>query len=299
MAGKRVQYQIVGRYLNGTEVTGYHLQSIDTGKAGKYTREQVCYLVGRDQVTNCTGQIYQDKVLLRGKGISLEDLPAVNEKGNTKNMDKVPKKSTVEQAIERFRIVGSLKDGRNTVGYVIQNAGGGTAKITRDQTIELISQGKIANARVQNYNGKVLIRGVGCSLDELPSQQINGQAGNKRTPAANKTAESKPTASKSATSTNSEERVPFRLKEIVLTISNELKKRGHTVTAVNKVSGDGKTKLWAEILYDQCELDVMLDNGHIRSTCEDDNGHEIFVRDGKYTTPAEMKQAIIDVVNAA
>jgi hypothetical protein len=37
MAAKRVQYQIVGRYLNGTEVVGYHLQSIETGKAGKYT----------------------------------------------------------------------------------------------------------------------------------------------------------------------------------------------------------------------------------------------------------------------
>ena len=201
MAGKRVQYQIIGRYLNGTEVVGYHLQSIDTGKAGRYTREQVCYLVGRDQVTNCTGQIYQDKVLLRGKGISLEDLPAVNEKGNTKNIDKVPKKSTVEQAIEQFRIVGVFKDGRNTVGYIIQNAGGGTAKITRDQAIGLISHGKIANARVQNYNGKVLIRGAGCNLDELPSQQINGQAGNKKAPAAN-TANTESNVNKPAASSN-------------------------------------------------------------------------------------------------
>lgn len=52
MANK-IQYSIVGRYMNGTEVTGYHLQSIETGKAGKFTREQVIFLVGRGQVTNC------------------------------------------------------------------------------------------------------------------------------------------------------------------------------------------------------------------------------------------------------
>ena len=82
-------------------------------------------------------------------------------------------------------------------------------------------------------------------------------------------------------------------------MANGLKKSGHNVTAINKVSGDEKTKLWAEILYDQYELDVMLDNGNIRTTCQDENEHEVFTGEGKYTTPAEMKQSILDVVNAA
>ena len=91
MAAKRTEYQIVGRYMNGSEVTGYHLQSIEQGKSGRYTREQVVYLVGRGQVTNCTGQIYQDKVILRGNGMSLDDLPVKYEDGDTRNMDKVGK----------------------------------------------------------------------------------------------------------------------------------------------------------------------------------------------------------------
>lgn len=175
MANK-IEYQIVGRYMDGPEVTGYHLQSIETGKSGRYSNEQVYYLVGREQVTNCTGQIYQDKVLLRGKGISLNDLPVINEDGNIKNTDnigKVRRGTSATDAINQFMIVKIIKQGRNTVGYVIQNAGGGTKKVNRQQILELAQQGKIGNARVQNYQGKILLRGVNVNLDELPIEMIN------------------------------------------------------------------------------------------------------------------------------
>ena len=43
--------------MDGKEVTGYHLHSMETGKSGRYSRDQVAYLVGRGQVTNCEGQI--------------------------------------------------------------------------------------------------------------------------------------------------------------------------------------------------------------------------------------------------
>lgn len=175
MANK-IEYQIVGRYMDGPEVTGYHLQSIETGKSGRYSNEQVYYLVGREQVTNCTGQIYQDKVLLRGKGISLNDLPVINEDGNIKNTDnigKVRRGTSATDAINQFMIVKLIKQGRNTVGYVIQNAGGGTKKVNRQQILGLAQQGKIGNARVQNYQGKILLRGVNVNLDELPIEMIN------------------------------------------------------------------------------------------------------------------------------
>lgn len=176
MAAKRVQYQIVGRYMDGKEVTGYHLQSIETGKSGRYTKEQVIYLVGRDQVTNCTGQIYQDKVLLRGNGMSFEDLPIQQENGtlkNTESIGKVRRGTEAADAMNQFMIIGTVKDGRNTVGYIVRNAGNGTNRVRRDQVIELATAGKIGNARVQTYNGKLLLRGVGCNLDELPVELVN------------------------------------------------------------------------------------------------------------------------------
>lgn len=175
MGAKRTEYQIVGSYMDGKEVTAYHLQSIETGKAGRYSREQVAYLVGRDQITNCVGQIYQDKLLLRGKGMSLEDLPVQQEDGTLKrtdNIGKVRRGTSAADAMEQWMIVGTIKSGKNTVGYVVQNAGCGIKRVKRQQVIELARAGKIGNARVQMYNGNELLRGVNVNLDELPSETV-------------------------------------------------------------------------------------------------------------------------------
>lgn len=171
----RTMYTIVGRYMDGKEVTGYHLQSIETGKAGKYTKEQVIYLVGRDQITNCTGQIYQDKVILRGNGMSLDNLPVQFESGKIKNTEqqgKIRRNEHIGQTMEKLLIIGAIKRGKFTVGYVLRNAGGATKDISRDDLIKLAQEGKIGNARVQNYDGKILLRGINCNLDTLPIKQI-------------------------------------------------------------------------------------------------------------------------------
>lgn len=175
MGSKRTQYQIVGRYMDGKEVTGYHLQSLDTGKSGKYNKEQVCFLVGRDQVTNCEGQIYQDKVLLRGKGISLDDLPVQQENGSlsrTDSIGKVRRGTSAEDAMTQVVIVGSVVRGRNVLGYVIQNAGGGKTRIERDKLLELARAGRVGNARVQMYQGRMILKGVGVDLSQLPKEEI-------------------------------------------------------------------------------------------------------------------------------
>lgn len=162
--------------MDGTEVTGYHLQSIDSGKAGKYTRDQVCYLVGRGQVTNCTGQLYKEKVLLRGNGMSLEDLPVQQEDGTLRNAEKLGKtsKNSTVNMMEKFTIIGTIKQGRSVVGYLVQNSGMATKKLQREQVIELARNGAITNAKVQNYNGKVLLRGSNCDLGSLPTEYIEG-----------------------------------------------------------------------------------------------------------------------------
>lgn len=175
MGAQRVEYQIVGRYMSGKEVTAYHLQSISTGKGGRYTREQVAYLVGREQITNCIAQIYKDKLLLRGKGINLDDLPVKQER---KDIDPQEHRSEADgrtQTMGKLLLVKAIKSGRNTVGYVVQNDGCGAKRFKRQQVIELAKAGKIANARVQNYNGKELLRGFGCNLDQLPAEIIGEQ----------------------------------------------------------------------------------------------------------------------------
>lgn len=184
MAGRRVQYQIVGRYMDGTSVTGYQMQSIETGKSGKFTREQAAFLVGRGQVTNCDASIYQDKIIFKGIGVSLESLPIIRD-GKVSNTDRighVRRDVTPEQAVNQLMISGVIVSGRNTVGYVIRNAGGQEKKIKREDCLKLASQNRLGNARIQNYNGKVILRGVGVNLNELPVINIGkenqaGQAG--------------------------------------------------------------------------------------------------------------------------
>jgi hypothetical protein len=175
MGAKRTEYQIVGRYMDGKEVTAYHLQSLETGKAGRYTREQVAYLVGRGQITNCTGQIFKDKLLLRGEGISLEELPVQQENGELKNADnlgKIRRGTDAASALTQVMIIGVLIRGRNVLGYVVQNAGGGRTNIERNKLLELARDGKVGNARVQLYQGKPILKGVGVDLTTLPRQEV-------------------------------------------------------------------------------------------------------------------------------
>lgn len=171
----RLQYQIVGRYMDRTEVVAYHLQCLSNGKSVKLSKEQVAFLVGRGQVTNCQGQIYQDKLLLRGVGVSLDSLPTkqVNREGsaikNTSSIGKVRNGTSAGDAMSQVMIVQFIVDGKRTIGAVLQNSGGGTAKVDRNKLIELASAGRIGNARVQKSNDRVILRGVNCDLRNMPT----------------------------------------------------------------------------------------------------------------------------------
>ncbi len=176
MAAPRVQWQIVGRYMSGTEVTGYHLQSIETGKSGRFTRAQVCYLVGRNQITNCTGSLAKDGVILTGRGMNLASLPSVQENNgklkNTGEGGRVKRGTSNGAAMEQFTLISSIKAGNRVLGYGVKNYGGAIKKLQLSVVLKLAQSGKINNARLQMWNGKPLLRGVGCNLNSLPVEKI-------------------------------------------------------------------------------------------------------------------------------
>lgn len=169
--------QIVGRYMDGTSVVGYHVQNLESGKSHRYTKEQIIYLVGRGVITNCTAQIYKDKVLLRGVGMSLENLPVQKSDGSlsrTDNIGKVRKGTSAADAMQQVMIVGSVVRGNHTVGYTIQNAAGYTKQIDRGSALALAKAGKIGNARYQESNGRAILRSNGVTnLAALPSVSID------------------------------------------------------------------------------------------------------------------------------
>lgn len=176
MTGKRAEYQVVGRYMNGKEVEGYHIQSLESGRSMKINKNQMAYLVGRGQITNCEGQLYKDKVLYRGVGISLDDLPVKQLDGGLSRTDAVGhirRGDTAEDAMTKLMIIGSVARGRIVESYIVKNAGGATATLPKKEIVDLARQGKIGNARVQMYNGTELLRGVGVNLNELPCKRLD------------------------------------------------------------------------------------------------------------------------------
>lgn len=240
MAAK-VFYAIIGRYMNGKEVTGYQLQD-EGGKSKRYTKEQVYFLVGKGAVTNCSGQIYEDKVILKGKGINLNDLPIADEKSgsikNTEVVGKVRKGKTSTDVMNQCIIVGRLEANGRTVGYTVKNAGGATRKLKREDVLTLAKNGGIGNARVQMYKGKPLLRGVGINLNDLPSEEMQTKAKTQATAPdktqapAKKTSEKKEAPKKKEPTT--EEIQAKKLKEA----AKSLKEKVNKIVGVKVVDED-------------------------------------------------------------
>ena len=231
----KVSYSIVGRYMNGKEVTGYQIQSTK-GESKRVTREQLCLLVGRGDITNCTGQVYKKKVILKGKGININDLPIVDEKNSkVKNTDKigaVKKGTSNTDAVNQLMIVRKIVSGGKPVGYVLRNAGGAERKIKRDEVVTLAKDGGIGNARVQMYKGKPLLRGVGVNLNDLPSEEMQTKAKTQATTPAKKHAEKKEAPKKKEPTT--EEIQAKKLKEA----AKSLKEKVNKITGVKVVDED-------------------------------------------------------------
>lgn len=177
---RKAIYQMVGRYLDGNRVSGYHLQSLDTGKAGRYSKEQVYFLIGRDQISNCEGRLGPEgSVQINGVGMRIQDLPTRQEDGrltNTESIGRVRKQETADDIMNKLRIIAQVPDGRRIAGYWLENAGHGKILKSREEVIEMAKINMISNARVQNYNGKVLLRAKpGSDLNSLPAVDVHGR----------------------------------------------------------------------------------------------------------------------------
>lgn len=168
-----MKYSVVGRYMQGSEVTGYHLVGEDGVTQHKVTKDQLILLIDRGIILNCRMQMLQGKPLLRGKGINIGELPVFDEKtGQIKRMENAPTvrtKGNTAATLGQIHIIGRITKGVSVVGYVTRDNGGIERNMSRDKVIELAAQKMIANATVQKYNGKYLLRGAGVSLEELPS----------------------------------------------------------------------------------------------------------------------------------
>lgn len=176
------KYIVTGRYMNGTEVSGYHLVTNSGDEHKKVTREQFIFMLGKGLIANCTGQVYGNQVIIRGTNISIGDLPIVDDKtGKVRKPDDKtnvrPKKGEMLQILDQLTLTGRLMFGRDNVGFEVKNHGGQVRRLPREEVIKLADEKLISNATVQNLNenGKVrkILRGAGIDLRDLATIQVD------------------------------------------------------------------------------------------------------------------------------
>lgn len=187
----RTKYIIKGKYTDGARTLGWHLTSTDEHRSGRYSKEQVAFLAGKGVIENCDGlgiRGYEDDpedgvkvakgIYFKGKDCDLTTLPVFDMSGkfrNTESVGHIRKDDTVESVMKKVLLVGVCKKGKKVVtGYICKNSAGKTMFVPRDVVLTKAKEGLIGNARVQNYNGKVLLRGVDINLTELPLMSEDG-----------------------------------------------------------------------------------------------------------------------------
>lgn len=177
-------FRVTGRYMTGTEVTGYHLINLTNGASLIANRERAIAMVGRGQVENMRIQYNGDDVQLRGKGINLTKLPVYDMKSNSIRGQNNAEPQKQKNGLGRFTIVKRVMYKTACVGYVLTDASGKEVNISREKVQDMAIKGLIKNADAQRYtptgqtNSTIVIRGVGCDLKSLPVVVIdkNGES---------------------------------------------------------------------------------------------------------------------------
>lgn len=150
---------VVGRYMNGNEVVGYHLNG-NGMQGGRVSKEQLYSLIQKGAIENCTAQVYNGKVLFRGKdGMKLSDLPVFDEKSGTyKNVNSDIRGKRADGNLGKYIVVERLMNGNDLCAVAVKDSVGTKRIISIDIYNKLLENGSILNVKTQKNNGETLYR---------------------------------------------------------------------------------------------------------------------------------------------
>lgn len=162
---RNLKCKIITRYMDGVKVIGYGL--IDNlGNHHVMAKDTVEQIALTKQIVNCTAQRYRDTIVMKGINCKLIDLPVIEvSSGKIRGEDDNNKKKIMKNQIT---LIGRITKGKTTVGYVVKTTNGEEKKLSRNKVLVLARQGKISNARAQLYGERLILRGVGFELTQLP-----------------------------------------------------------------------------------------------------------------------------------
>lgn len=169
------QLKVVGRYMDGSKIVGYHVSGANGG-GDRVTTEQLYSLIKKGQIQNVTAQLYNGKPLFRGAdGFKMSDLPVYDiKKGEYKNTSGDIRGKKDNGSLGKLTAKVRLMVG-NTLVAVVCTDGSNTERVVPKRKFEeLAFNGNIYNAKAQTYKGKLLIRYA--SGSEIPSIELFGSA---------------------------------------------------------------------------------------------------------------------------
>lgn len=141
-----MRYRILARCVKGTNVLGYKI--IDSsGEIKLLDKDKVEELALNKQIDNCSAQLVNGKVYLKGINCQLRNLPSIKI-GKTNN----------KEISNKYEIVARIDDGKSNIGYRVKDCNGKIYDLSRDIIINLARDGKIINARAQLSNGNMVLR---------------------------------------------------------------------------------------------------------------------------------------------
>lgn len=159
------KYEIVGRITNSTSVVAYMLSDKQTGQLIPMEKGMVEQLALSKNIYNCTAQLYNNLVNLKGINCQLSKLPKYDINGTLLDDEK-----TKSKIVADIKIVGKIQNGKSITHYVviILNNPTKTYTIDKERIKELALNGRIINAKCQMNNGETLLRGAnGYTISQL------------------------------------------------------------------------------------------------------------------------------------
>lgn len=163
--------QVIGRITQKTYVYAYVCVDRQTGKRFVVDKKKFEELALNKQVYNCTAQLYNGIVNLKGIECKLNQLPRYTDDG----LGVIEKEEQKQKVVPDLVIVGKIQKGKAVLYYVVSklNDNSQKIKIARQQVMELARAGRIVNAKCQTNGNSELLRGSnGCNLTEIATYQL-------------------------------------------------------------------------------------------------------------------------------
>lgn len=164
------KYEIVGRITNSTSVVAYMLSDKQTGQLIPMEKGIVEQLALNKNIYNCTAQIYNNLVNLKGINCQLSKLPKYRLDGAI--LDDEKSKNKIEADL---KLVGKIQEGKSITHYVVAIINNPTKvyKVDKERIKELALNGRIINAKCQMNNGEALLRGAkGYTISQLKTYKV-------------------------------------------------------------------------------------------------------------------------------